>query len=45
MVSYAEKANLQVMIAKDIISDSPFLVECFNESFFEMKSSIDGGKN
>ena len=44
MVSYAGKADLQVMVAKDIISDSQFLIECFKESLLEMKSSIGGGR-
>ncbi|KAJ8434029.1 hypothetical protein Cgig2_001222 [Carnegiea gigantea] len=45
MVSYAGKADLQVMVAKDIISDSQFLIQCFKESLLEMKSSVGGGNN
>ena len=45
MVSYAGKADLQVMVAKDIISDSRFLVECFKESLREMENFIGGGNN
>ncbi|CAO2813942.1 unnamed protein product [Amaranthus hypochondriacus] len=40
MVSYAGKADLQVMVAKDIISDPEFLVKCFQQSFLEMKNSF-----
>uniref|UniRef100_A0A7C8ZM17 O-acyltransferase WSD1 C-terminal domain-containing protein n=2 Tax=Opuntia streptacantha TaxID=393608 RepID=A0A7C8ZM17_OPUST len=46
MVSYAGMVDLQVMVAEDIIPDSQFLVECFKESFLEMKNSNDrGGQN
>ncbi|XP_021753331.1 O-acyltransferase WSD1-like isoform X3 [Chenopodium quinoa] len=39
LVSYAEKVNLQVMIAKDIIPDPELIVKCFQDSFQEMRSS------
>ncbi|KNA09248.1 hypothetical protein SOVF_155300 [Spinacia oleracea] len=38
MVSYAGKADMQVMVAKDIISDPEFLVNCFQDSLVEMKT-------
>ena len=40
MVSYAGKADLQVMVAKDIISDPEVLVKCFQDSLRQMKNSI-----
>ncbi|KAL2939381.1 O-acyltransferase WSD1 [Bienertia sinuspersici] len=40
MVSYAGKADLQVMVAKDVIPDPEILVKCFQDSFLEMKNSI-----
>ncbi|CAO2814836.1 unnamed protein product [Amaranthus hypochondriacus] len=40
MVSYAGKADLQVMVAKDIISDPEVLVNCFYDSLLQMKNSI-----
>lgn len=40
MVSYAGKADLQLMVAKDIIPDPEFLVKCFQDSLAEMKVSI-----
>ncbi|KMT00483.1 hypothetical protein BVRB_9g217830 [Beta vulgaris subsp. vulgaris] len=40
MVSYAGMVNLQVMVAKDIISDPEILVEYFQDSFLKLKNSI-----
>ena len=41
MISYAGKADLQVMVAKDIIPDPEILVKCFQDSFQEIKNSIN----
>ncbi|XP_021753330.1 O-acyltransferase WSD1-like isoform X2 [Chenopodium quinoa] len=38
MVSYAGKAELQVMVAKDIIPDPEFLVKCIRDSLVEIKN-------
>ncbi|KAL2904230.1 O-acyltransferase WSD1 [Bienertia sinuspersici] len=40
IVSYQGKVNLQVMVAKDIIPDPEILVQCFQDSFLEIKNSI-----
>ena len=40
MVSYAGKADLQVLVAKDIISDPELLAKCFQDSLLEMKNYI-----
>ena len=37
MVSYAGKAYLQMLVAKDIISDTEFLLNCFQDSFLQIK--------
>ncbi|WCJ17734.1 O-acyltransferase (WSD1-like) family protein [Euphorbia peplus] len=39
MVSYAGKADLQIMVAKDIIPDPEFLAKCFEDSLLEMKEA------
>ncbi|KAK6916430.1 O-acyltransferase WSD1, C-terminal [Dillenia turbinata] len=39
MVSYAGRADLQIMVAKDIIPDPEFLAKCFEESLMEMKDA------
>ncbi|GAB2249909.1 hypothetical protein Droror1_Dr00013268 [Drosera rotundifolia] len=36
MVSYAERVDLQILMAKDIIHKPDFLARCFEESFNEM---------
>ncbi|KAL2939369.1 O-acyltransferase WSD1, partial [Bienertia sinuspersici] len=40
MVSYAGKASLQVLVAKDIIPDPEILVNYFQESFMDIRNSI-----
>ncbi|KAH9616690.1 hypothetical protein KSS87_000010 [Heliosperma pusillum] len=40
LVSYGGNADLQVMVAKDIIHDPQFLANCFQESLAEMKNYI-----
>ncbi|XP_021842448.2 wax ester synthase/diacylglycerol acyltransferase 11-like [Spinacia oleracea] len=40
MVSYAGNADLQVLVAKDIIPDPEVLVNCFYDSLLEMKNCI-----
>ncbi|XP_048232052.1 wax ester synthase/diacylglycerol acyltransferase 11-like [Ricinus communis] len=39
MVSYAGKADMQIMVAKDIIPDPEFLAKCFEDSLIEMKEA------
>ncbi|WCJ17732.1 O-acyltransferase (WSD1-like) family protein [Euphorbia peplus] len=41
MVSYAGKADLQIVVAKDIIADPEFLVQCFEDSLLEMKRDVE----
>ncbi|GAB2261635.1 hypothetical protein Droror1_Dr00002632 [Drosera rotundifolia] len=35
-VTYAERADVQIIVAKDIIQNPEFLAKCFEESFYEM---------
>ncbi|KAG6588670.1 O-acyltransferase WSD1, partial [Cucurbita argyrosperma subsp. sororia] len=37
MMSYAGRADMQILVAKDIIPDPEFLAECFENVLFEMK--------
>lgn len=37
MVSYAGMAEMQVLVAKDIIPDPEFLANCFEEALLDMK--------
>ncbi|XP_040945131.1 O-acyltransferase WSD1 isoform X3 [Gossypium hirsutum] len=37
MVSYAGKAEMQILVAKDIIPDPEFLAKCFEDALLEMK--------
>ncbi|CAI9101899.1 OLC1v1000053C1 [Oldenlandia corymbosa var. corymbosa] len=37
MVSYAGKADMQILVAKDIIPDSQLLAKCFEDALLEMK--------
>lgn len=37
MVSYAGKADMQILVAKDIIPDSENLAKCFEDALLEMK--------
>nr|XP_028954305.1 uncharacterized protein LOC114823121 [Malus domestica] len=39
MVSYAERANLQILVAKDIFPDTTFLAKCFEEALLDMKEA------
>lgn len=37
MVSYAGRADLQILVAKDIIPDPQVLAKCFEDALLEMK--------
>ncbi|CAL2279144.1 unnamed protein product [Prunus armeniaca] len=39
MVSYAERADMQISVAKDIIPDPEFLAKCFEEALVDMKEA------
>ena len=39
MLSYAGKADMQILVAKDIIPDPEFLAKCFEDSLLEMKEA------
>ncbi|KAM5549359.1 wax ester synthase/diacylglycerol acyltransferase 11-like [Rosa sericea] len=39
MVSYAERADMQILVAKDIIPDPAFLAKCFEEALHDMKEA------
>ncbi|XP_074275540.1 wax ester synthase/diacylglycerol acyltransferase 11-like [Silene latifolia] len=43
MVSYAGKANMQILVAKDIIPDPHFLAKCFEDALLEMKNAAKSG--
>lgn len=40
MMSYAGRAEMQILVAKDIIPDPEFLAECFENALLEMKKSV-----
>ncbi|KAL8129205.1 hypothetical protein V2J09_018360 [Rumex salicifolius] len=40
LVSYNGRADLQISVAKDIISDVEFLAKCFEDALLEMKNAI-----
>ncbi|XVE66812.1 hypothetical protein DITRI_Ditri08aG0109500 [Diplodiscus trichospermus] len=40
MLSYAGKAEMQILVAKDIIPDPEFLAKCFEEALLEMKEAL-----
>ncbi|KAK4769147.1 hypothetical protein SAY86_027297 [Trapa natans] len=42
MVSYADRADLQILVAKDIIPDPDFLARCFEDALLEMKEAAAG---
>ncbi|XP_065871396.1 wax ester synthase/diacylglycerol acyltransferase 5-like [Euphorbia lathyris] len=47
MVSYAGRADMQIVVAKDIVPDPQFLAKCFEDSLLEMKEAAqfsDGSK-
>ena len=39
MVSYAGRAEMQILVAKDIIPDPEFLAECLENALLEMKTA------
>ncbi|KAM6558195.1 hypothetical protein CsatA_027434 [Cannabis sativa] len=39
MLSYAGRADMQILVAKDIIPDPEFLAKCFEDSLLEMKEA------
>ncbi|PON33638.1 O-acyltransferase [Parasponia andersonii] len=39
MLSYAGRADMQILVAKDIIPDPEFLAKCFEDALFEMKEA------
>ncbi|EXC17311.1 O-acyltransferase WSD1 [Morus notabilis] len=39
MLSYAERADMQILVAKDIIPDPEFLAQCFEDALVEMKEA------
>ncbi|KAL6531788.1 hypothetical protein OROMI_028151 [Orobanche minor] len=41
MVSYSGMADLQILVAKDIIPDPKVLAKCFEDALFEMKETAD----
>lgn len=41
MVSYAGRADMQILVAKDIIPDPEFLAKCFEEALLEMKEAAE----
>ncbi|KAG8473575.1 hypothetical protein CXB51_035830 [Gossypium anomalum] len=40
MLSYAGKAEMQILVAKDIIPDPEFLAKCFEDALLEMKEAV-----
>lgn len=40
MVSYMGKAEMQILVAKDIIPDPKFLAKCFEDSLLDMKKAV-----
>ncbi|XP_039157574.1 O-acyltransferase WSD1-like [Eucalyptus grandis] len=45
MVSYAGKADMQFLVAKDIIHDPDFLAKCFEDALLEMKAAASTALN
>ncbi|CAN1307452.1 Wax ester synthase/diacylglycerol acyltransferase 11 [Linum perenne] len=41
MVSYAGRAEMQILVAKDIIPDPEYLAKCFEDSLLEMKIAAE----
>lgn len=39
MMSYAGRAEMQILVAKDIIPDPEFLAECFENALLGMKTA------
>ncbi|KAK8562904.1 hypothetical protein V6N13_018546 [Hibiscus sabdariffa] len=44
MLSYAGRAEMQILVAKDIIPDPEFLAKCFEDALLEMKVAAIGGE-
>lgn len=42
MLSYAGKAEMQILVAKDLIPDPEFLAKCFEDALLEMKEAAIG---
>ncbi|TYI99832.1 hypothetical protein E1A91_A13G044700v1 [Gossypium mustelinum] len=40
MLSYAGKAEMQILVAKDIIPDPEFLAKCFEDALLEMEEAV-----
>ncbi|XVF01282.1 hypothetical protein REPUB_Repub04eG0074500 [Reevesia pubescens] len=40
VLSYAGKAEMQILVAKDIIPDPEFLAKCFEDALLEMKEAV-----
>ncbi|XP_021714414.1 O-acyltransferase WSD1-like [Chenopodium quinoa] len=40
MVSYAGMANMQILVAKEIVPDPRFLAKCFEDGLLEMKNAV-----
>ncbi|KAF8013045.1 hypothetical protein BT93_I1037 [Corymbia citriodora subsp. variegata] len=45
MVSYAGRADMQILVAKDIIPDPDFLAKCFEDALLEMKAAASPALN
>ena len=41
MVSYAGRADLQILVAKEIIPDPQVLAKCFEDALLEMKEAAE----
>ncbi|KAL6958681.1 hypothetical protein U1Q18_045609 [Sarracenia purpurea var. burkii] len=41
IVSYAERADMQILVAKDIIPDPQILAKCFEDALLEMKEAVE----
>ncbi|GMI74563.1 NTHASE/DIACYLGLYCEROL ACYLTRANSFERASE 11, FOLDED PETAL 1 [Hibiscus trionum] len=44
MLSYAGRAEMQILVAKDIVPDPEFLAKCFEDALIEMKMAAIGGQ-
>ncbi|EOX98296.1 O-acyltransferase family protein, putative isoform 1 [Theobroma cacao] len=42
MLSYAGRAEMQILVAKDIVPDPEFLAKCFEDALLEMKEAVIG---
>lgn len=41
MMSYAGRADMQILVAKDIIPDPGVLAKCFEDALLEMKAAAE----